>query len=110
MRWMNLWGVDGGDKERRWGFGGSSVMRVFPASVIPWRWSLEEGEPSDCLCIVLNSHRQTDREVESETQKLPECRERERERDTERVSSVNFVILILLFLYIFLFFCVVIFI
>jgi hypothetical protein len=65
---------------------------------------LEEGEPSDCLCIVLNSHRQTDREVESETQKLPECRERE--RDTERVSSVNFVILIHLFLlYIFVFLC-----
>lgn len=117
MRWMNLCGGEGGE-ERRWGFGGSSAMIVSPPLITPpWRWSLEEGEPNDCLCIVAKLE---DREDESETQKMPECRERERKKreiDTKESASVNFIILwfffifnnFLFILFWFLFFCDIIF-
>lgn len=83
MRWMNLCGVGGGE-ERRWGFGGSSAMRVSAAVMTPWRWSLEDGEPKDCLCIVLNV------KTERLRVKLPECRERKiMKQERDKIKSVK---------------------
>lgn len=73
MRWMNFSGLGEGDTDRRWllrdlllllssssssnstwRFGSWGVSVRMSSLAPPWMWSLEDGEPRDCLCIVAN--------------------------------------------------------